>query len=322
VSEIVPTQNPESNLSRAYRPAIYPTDNPSSTPIPIPTSIPTSTYPWKDFPGPVEDSEMVIPGPVDPIDFHSNTVNILLLGSDRRPKWKWYQTDAIMIASLDLDSDKVTLISIPRDLYVYIPGWRVNRINTAEYRGGFEMIANTILYNLGIPVHHWIRVEYWGFSEAVDVLDGIDVLTTRRLKSMCEGVPYEYEPGVEYHMDGFAAMCYVRMRLNSSDFDRLRRQEEITRALFDKAISIDGLLKIPQLYDTFNEYVESDLTLGDILPMIPLATKLTLDPSHIRFYRIDNTMVQNWRTPQTRQAVLLPNQELVQKMLEEAFGVP
>jgi LCP family protein required for cell wall assembly len=227
-----------------------------------------------------------------------------------------------MIASLDLESDEVTLISIPRDLYVYIPGWRVNRINTAEYRGGFEMIADTIRYNLGIPVHHWIRVEYWGFREAVDILDGIDVLTTRRLKSMCEGVSYEYESEVEYHLDGFAAMCYVRMRMNSSDFDRLRRQEEVTRALFDKVISIDGLLKVPQLFSTFSEYVESDLKLGDILPLIPLATKITSDPTHVRFFRIDNTMVQNWRTPLSGQAVLLPEQELIREMLDEAFNRP
>ncbi len=137
------------------------------------------------------DSEIEIPESVAPIDFPPDTVNILLLGTDRRPTWKWYQTDAIMILSLDLDTDKATLISIPRDLYVYIPGWKVNRINTAEFRGGFEMIANTILYNLGIPVHHWIRVDYWGFSDAIDVLGGIDVQVNRRLNSMCEGIPYE-----------------------------------------------------------------------------------------------------------------------------------
>ena len=139
---------------------------------------------------------------------------------------------------------------------------------------------------------------------------------------MCEGIPYEYEQGHTYQLDGFASMCYVRMRMNSSDFDRLRRQEELIRALFDRVVSIDGILKIPQLYDTFTTYVDSDLTLVEILPWIPLAAEFTSDPARIQFYRIDNTMVENLSTPLTHQAVLLPSRGLIQQMLEEAFPTP
>jgi LCP family protein required for cell wall assembly len=291
-----------------------------ATPSPIHTPTPDAI--WPEFPDPIEESEIAIPEPVPPIEFNPDTVNIVLLGTDRRPTWKWYQTDAIVVVSLNLESKEAVLISIPRDLYVYIPGWRVNRINTAEYRGGFEMIANTIRYNFGIPVHHWVRVEFWGFSEAVDLLGGIEIQPNRDLESMCEGVPYEYEEGRNYSLDGFASMCYVRMRMNSSDFDRLRRQEEVIRALFDRVVSIDGFLKIPQLYDTFTTYVDSDLTLGDILPWIPSAAEFTIDPTRIHFYRIDNTMVENWRTPLSNQAVLIPKRELIQGMLDEAFAVP
>jgi LCP family protein required for cell wall assembly len=287
------------------------------TPFPVSTQAPDTT--WPDYPDPVEESEIAIPEPVPPIEFGANTVNILLLGTDRRPTWKWYQTDAIVIASLDLESKQAVLISIPRDLYVYIPGWRVNRINTAEFRGGFEMIADTIRYNFGIPVHHWVRVEYWGFSEAIDLLGGIEIQPNRNLESMCEGISYKYEQGHEYHLDGFESMCYVRMRMNSSDFDRLRRQEEVIRALFDRVVSIDGFLKIPQLFETFTTYVDSDLKLGDVLTWIPLAMEFSSDPARIHFYRVDNTMVENWRTPQSNQAVLIPRRGPIQQMLEQAF---
>lgn len=300
--------------SRAPSLAAISTSTPSLIPSPTPFGL------AQDFPEPIEESEIPIPDPVPPRIFHENTVNILLLGSDRRPKWKWYQTDAILIASLDLDAKEAVLISIPRDLYIYIPGWKVNRINTADYRGGFEMISNTIRYNFGIEVHHFVRVEYWGFSEAVDLLGGIHVQPGRDLESMCEGVPYKYQAGAEYHLDGFAAMCYVRMRLNSSDFDRLRRQEEVTRALVEQVLSIDGLRRIPQLHNIFATYVESDLNLADILPWIPTAAELASDQSNIQFYRVDNTMVENWRTPQTHQAVLLPKREAIHEMLEEAFS--
>jgi len=292
---------------------------PASTQMPIPTSTPTPSFAWGDFPGPIEDSELEIPTPVKPIQFPPKTVNILLLGTDRRSSWTYYQTDAVVILSLDPVANSATFISIPRDLYVYIPGWKVNRINTAEFHGGFEMIADTVLYNLGIPIDHYLKVEYWGFKEAIDILDGIDVRSTGRVKDMCEGISYEYEKDVVYHMDGFAAMCYVRMRMKSSDFDRLRRQQDVFLAMLEKFISIDGFLKVPQLYDTFSQIVETDMALDDLLPLLPLAGKLAVDSSRIRFYRIDSSMVESWQTPQSRAAVLLPKQDLIQAMLEEAF---
>jgi LCP family protein required for cell wall assembly len=293
---------------------------PAPTDVVEPTSTPTPRFAWGEFPGPVEESEMEIPPPVAPINFPDKTVNILLMGTDRRESWTYYQTDALMILSLDPEANRATFISVPRDLYVYIPGWRVNRINTAEYRGGFEMIANTVLYNLGIPVHHWMKVEYLRFSEAIDILGGIDVRSTGHVKDMCEGIPYEYESDVVYHMDGFDAMCYIRMRMKSSDFDRLRRQQDVFMAIFDKFISINGFIKVPQLYDTFSQMVETDMELEDILPWIPLGTKLTLDSSRIQFYNLNYTMVESWRTPQSGAAVLLPKREPIRMMLEEAFG--
>ena len=158
---VVPTASPTSERPFAATPgAAFPSSpstiitgiiHPTSSPAPFSTNtLPAEIY-REDFPAPVDDSEIEIPGPVAPIDFPPDTVNILLLGTDRRPTWKWYQTDAIMILSLDLDTDKATLISIPRDLYVYIPGWKVNRINTAEFRGGFEMIANTMVEGFRTP---------------------------------------------------------------------------------------------------------------------------------------------------------------------------
>lgn len=260
---------------------------------------------------------MEIPPPVMPIHLPEGAMNILLLGTDQRPTWKYYQTDAMVILSLDPDSGKATFISIPRDLYVYIPGWKINRINTAEYRGGFDMAADTILYNLGIPVKHYLKIEYWGFSDAIDILGGIDVRSTGKVDDMCERVPYEYEKDVVYHMDGFDAMCYIRMRMKSSDFDRLRRQQDVFLALVDKFVSINGILKIPELYDTFTQIVETDMELGDILPLIPIGTRLALDPERIEFFRIDYSMVEDWRTPEKNYWVLLPKRDLIRGMLED-----
>jgi LCP family protein required for cell wall assembly len=225
-----------------------------------------------------------------------------------------------MILSLDPVENAAKLISIPRDLYVYIPGWKVGRINTAEPRGGFEMLSDAILYNLGIQLHHWVKVEFSGMSDAIDILGGVEVQSTGYLFDECGGTYYQYEPNQTYTMDGFTALCYARMRKSSSDFDRLRRQQEVLQAMFDKLISLEGFWHVPELYDVYKDTLQSSMSLDDVLPLTPLAVNIAMDPSQIERYRIDQTMVTSWRTPKSGAAVLLPNYELIKTMLQGAFN--
>lgn len=182
------------------------------------------------------------------------------------------------------------------------------------------MLSDTILYNFGIPLHHWVLVEFNGLQEAVDILGGIEVHSTGYLYDECGGTYYRYEPNKVYPMDGFTALCYARMRKASSDFDRLRRQQDVFRAMFDKIFSFEGFLEIPELYEIFKHTLKSDLKLEDILDLAPFATSLAADPTRIERFSLDQSMVMNWRTPRTGAAVLLPKMDLVQAMLEEAFG--
>lgn len=301
-------------------PSPTPSETPTPTRTPAPSPTPTSPYVWGYFPGPTEDSAIEISPPVDPIPFSNETVNIILLGSDKRPSIPGYRTDTLLILSLDPQKNTARMLSIPRDLYVYIPGWKVNRINTAEPHGGFEMFSNTVLYNLGIPLHHWVRVRFEGMIEAIDLLGGIDVYATGNLYDECGGVTYSYRAGNLYHMDGMDALCYTRMRKRSSDFDRLRRQQEVLEAMFDKVISIDGLERVPELYEIFNHTFQSDMSLEQVLNLVPLAASLSLDPDRVERFRIDHTLVDNFRVPSSGAQVLLPKQEEIRAMLVGAFG--
>jgi LCP family protein required for cell wall assembly len=318
------TSEERGSTARAPSPIKTSTPTLTLTPLPPPTQTPTPTptsiHPWGYFLGPTADSELEIPAPVEPVDFPPQTVNIILLGSDRRPDETQYRTDTLLILSLDPVSNRAKMLSIPRDFYVYIPGWKMNRINTAEPRGGFEMFADTVLYNLGIPLHHWVKVEFTGMSEAIDILGGIEIQSTGYLSDECGGTYYRIEPNKTYPMDGFTALCYARMRKRSSDFDRLRRQQEVFQAMFDKLFSLEGLWELPELFKIFKHTLQSDLTLTDILPLAPLAAGLALQPERIERFRIDQSMVQNWRTPKTGAAVLLPKPEAIQALLQEAFG--
>jgi LCP family protein required for cell wall assembly len=282
---------------------------------PIPLHNPDGT--WSGFPGPTEASSIEIPPPMPPFQLPEGMINILILGSDTRPGFYGSRTDTIMIISLDTASGKARMISIPRDLYIYIPGWKVNRINTADQHGGAEAVALAILYNLGIEIHYWVRASFSGFITAVDTLGGLDINVPQKIVDECDEVPITFDAGTN-HMDGYTALCYARVRKSSNDFARIKRQQQVIKAIFEKVLSIGGISKVPQLYSEFGDLVESNMELGDILPLVPLAASLATDTSRIEGYSLDFTMVTNWRTPGGA-AVLLPNREAIQTTLASIF---
>jgi LCP family protein required for cell wall assembly len=298
---------------------------PTETPLPTPRASATPAFtatpvdPWGDFPGPQEPSAIEIPRPVPEIAFGEDVVNILLLGSDQRPYEGGYRTDTIIVLSLDPEAETVTMLSIPRDLYVYLPGWRVDRINVADVLGGPPMIRQTILYNFGIEIDHWARVNFYGFTRAVDLLGGIDVEITDYLSDNCRHVALYYSPGTVRHMDGAQALCYIRQRQLTGDLDRMRRAQEVLRAIFDRVVSLEGLSRVPDLFSEFGSLVATDLTVGDVLPLVPLATSVAADTAPIRQFAIDGDLVDQWRVPSSGASVLLPNQEGILELLETAF---
>ena len=127
-------------------------------------------------------SPTLTPRPAFPVSIPNNYVNIVLLGSDKRPGSGAWRTDSMIIVSVDTSSNVVRLLSLPRDLWVYIPGHGYNRINTADLWGeldkrgtGPDRVKQTIHYNLGIPIHYYVRVDFKGFIKIIDAVGGVDV---------------------------------------------------------------------------------------------------------------------------------------------------
>lgn len=297
---------------------ITPTPLPPTTPTPSPS--PTPVDPWENFPAPVEASAIELRRPLKPHEENDELVNILILGSDQRPYEYGHRTDVMMLVSIDPKEHTVKMLSFPRDLYVFIPGWRTDRINVADGRGGDVMVKNTILYNFGMEVDHIVRINFYGFMGAVDALGGIDVEVGGYLSDKC-GRQWSYSPGV-YHMDGFQALCYVRMRKTTGDFDRLRREQEVMMALFNEALSINGLARVPELYDQFKAFVETDMSVEDVFKLLPTAAEVARDPTLIERYDVGPEMGSLWRVPYSGASVILPNWEAIEAMLIESFGIP
>lgn len=262
------------------------------------------------------------PTPVPTISsdsMHQKQVNILLLGSDWRPG-SGYRTDVIMLLSINPQHNAVSVVSFPRDLYVQIPGWEMNRINTAHQVGGFEMMADTFEYNFGIRPDYYFMVNFQGFKALVDSLGGIDVNTSQNLSDSCSDINStgwcSVGPGV-VHMDSTMALWYVRSRYSTSDFDRTRRAQEVTQAIFNKAISLYGLSRIPELYGIYSTYVETNMGLAEILPLVPMAT-VVQDPGNIHRYTIGPEQGYEWIT-ESGAWVFIPDYYAINEILVQAL---
>ena len=102
-------------------------------------------------------------------------INILLLGSDQRRGSGGFRTDVVLLVTINPADNSINITSFPRDLYVNIPGYSQNRINTAHARGGFETMANTFEYNFGVRPDYYALINFWSFVDVVNSLGGIDV---------------------------------------------------------------------------------------------------------------------------------------------------
>jgi LCP family protein required for cell wall assembly len=263
----------------------------------------------------------------------SDRVNILLLGIDRRPGEAFIsRTDSMMIISSDPATDTASVLSVPRDLYVDIPGYGQDRINTAlvygarggDYLDGAALAMQTVSSNLNIPVHHYALVDFGAFVRIVDILEGIDVEVPYAIDDpLYPDMDYGYDPlfipaGTQ-HFDGQLALKYARTRHADSDFNRAYRQQQVLFAARDKALSLglgELLLRAPSLYREVEDGIRTDLTLEQLLRLAK--TMGDIPAAGIQSAVLDQDFVTSYRTPGGA-SVLLLNAELAAPMIQNLF---
>jgi LCP family protein required for cell wall assembly len=260
-------------------------------------------------------------------------VNILLLGIDKRPDEQYARTDTMILVTIDPATGRAGMLSIPRDLWVTIPGYGENRVNTAHYMGdkngypggGPALAMKTVQYNLGVPVHFYVRVDFGGFRRIVDTLGGIDIDVPQTINDpKYPDDNYGYDPfyieAGPQHLDGYTALKYARTRATSgADFDRARRQQTVLFAIREKALAIGVVPKIPELWATMADTVQTDLQLVDILELAKLSDEITSED--IQGSVIDYTMTVDYKT-NTGAQVLLPVREKIRPVIDSMFSSP
>ncbi len=288
-------------------PEVLPTEVVTVIPTETPTPTPQITLPPEGQP------EQTLEQP------EGKRINILLLGADKRPGSSLFRTDTIILVTLNPESNQVNMTSFPRDLYVTLPGWGSNRINTAWVYGGYKMLSNTFKHNFGIKPDYYVLINFSSFKGVVDGLGGLDVNVGLPLSDYRAGYWVNIPAGV-VHMDADTVLWYVRSRKTSNDFARNRRQQEVLQAIFEKMLSMDAVKRAPEFYEIYKDSVTTDLSLVDMLSWLPLAARLA-ESRNIKQYFVGPKQVYDWITPEGAM-VLLPNQQAVMQVIRKSQNLP
>ncbi|MBY7142544.1 LCP family protein [Virgibacillus sp. NKC19-3] len=202
---------------------------------------------------------------VDPTE---DNVSVLIMGvdsSDVRENAESARTDALMVATLNKKDNSVKLVSIPRDTYVYISevGYET-KIAHAHAHGGTSATIDTVENLLDIPIDYYTKLNFEAFVDVVDAIDGINTEVPYELQeqnSKDEAGAIHLLPG-DQELDGEEALALARTRKQDNDIERGKRQQDIIKAVVDKAISLDSVLK----YDDVIEAVGSNMTTNMTFP--------------------------------------------------------
>lgn len=205
---------------------------------------------------------------------------VMVVGLDARPSQAGgpARTDSILLLRVDADGNRAGVLSIPRDTMMAVPdgagGVYQDRINTAyvynwssDDPGAAERaLAQTIEENLGIQVDYHIIFDQRGAAKIIDAAGGVTVTNAFEFgqddySDDDVNVVPQFFPQGRQHLDGYSAVAYGRIREGTSDFDRIRRQQQVTEGLVDQLSSPTKVFKLMGVYNAFNDGVETDLSM-------------------------------------------------------------
>jgi len=261
-----------------------------------------------------------------------STFNVLLLGVDRnRGVIRGGRTDTIIIAAFSESDGQLGLISVPRDLYVQIPGQEPNRINAVwglakrAHADPLVAVERVIADTLGLPIAHTLAIDLGVFETVIDAVGGVEVdvecaIFDSFVDSRIDGGRRQLhlEAGKQ-RLDGATAAMFVRSRHGRSDWSRARRQQLVLRSLHAELASADGLAMLPTVFGIVEDSIISDMTRIELLALARRV--LEQDARKVHGTVIGRREVNYYRT-ERNWSVLLPEQEAIQNKLERLFQAP
>jgi LCP family protein required for cell wall assembly len=209
-----------------------------------------------------------------------SAMNLLVLGSDRRSNQPSIggRSDTLMIVHIDPDRNFLSVLSLPRDLRVDVPGHGKSKLNTAYAFGGPALAIKTVEQTTGVDINHYLEVGFDAFKDIVDSLGGVYVDVDRRYYNpLYYYEPIDLQPGYQL-LNGADALDYVRFRHdNNMDFGRMERQQRFMAALREQAMGWNLPFKLPGLISALFRNVTTDLDANEILRLTTWGVRLSGD---------------------------------------------
>lgn len=237
-----------------------------------------------DITGQKADAEPAAPAPAPGQPF-----TMLLLGSDDDAKFLKDQrlTQSMILARVDPAAQRVTMLSIPRDLFVPLTTGTTDKIDKAFVSGGAKQSIRTVEQNFHVHVDHYAWIGLRGLVDLIDRVGGVDVVATNPVlddfypADLNGGNPYAFQrvavlPGPQ-HMDGVHALEYVRSRHGDQrgDFGRSERQQQVLLALRTKAKQL-GVSDLPNFATALHEEFATDMSVTEVNQLLPIAGSVPL----------------------------------------------
>jgi LCP family protein required for cell wall assembly len=231
--------------------------------------------------------------PVKPKE-EEHVINILLVGVEEIQGAS--NTDSMIIATMNTKDKSLKLTSLMRDLYVEIPGYSKNRLNSAYAKGGIDLLFDTIKLNFGVPLDGYAKVNFENFESIIDIIGGVEVTLTEKEASYLNRTNYisnpanrKVVPGKQI-MNGNQALGYSRVRkvstgTESNDFGRTQRQRAVLNSIFDKLKS-KNIIELGFLMDKIltEVTIETDITQKEFNDYLEEAVSLKVN--QLENYRI------------------------------------
>lgn len=224
-----------------------------------------------DFLGIIDDS------PGETAAFKTR-LNVLVLGVDTRAGENMARADTIMLASVDAEKNQMSILSIPRDTRVRVPGHGWEKINSTTLLGGPALTMKTVSDLLGIRVNKYVMTDYEGFKDIVDALGGVTMDVKQRMyhHDPEDGGKYtvDLKPGIQ-RLDGDKALQFVRFRDYAlGDINRAEQQQKFLAALVNEALQPSTVVKLPSLVSIVSKAVQTNLGIGEMKKLAQVASKM------------------------------------------------
>lgn len=234
-------------------------------------------------------------------------ITILLLGADLSSADGSSRTDTIMLVNIDPRTKSASMLSIPRDVKVVIPGYGIDKINAAfalgDYNdvqgGGAGLMIRTIEANFGIPIHAFVQIDFGGFTHMINTVGGIYVDVPYPIMDNsypAENFNYQrvHFPAGWQHLDGDEALMYARTRHQDGDTSRAARQQQVLLALRDQHLNSDLITQLPRLITEFGDAVRTDISITDAIKIAQLG--LDIPRENITQHSVTSALYEEWGT--------------------------